>query len=455
MSSDVRLLKLSDICTDVSYGYTESAIDEAVGPKFLRITDIQGGEVNWKNVPYCSIDEEKVAKYLLEHGDIVVARTGNSTGENYAYKGNEQTVFASYLIRFRIDRLKANPFFIWYQMRSRRWWDFVESSKSGSAQAGANAKVLGAFEVNLPSLSLQNEIVRFLESIDNKIQLNRQTNQTLEQIAQALFKSWFVDFEPVKAKMVAKQAGVNAEQIEHAALCAISGKTPEQLAQLDPQTLQQLKTTAALFPDALVDSELGEIPEGWEITVLGELLEFNPKRTLKSGTLAPYLDMKNVPTQGHLADEVLLREMASGTKFINGDTLLARITPCLENGKTAYVDFLEKEQVGWGSTEYIVMRPKNGRPTSLGYMIARLDSFRAKAIQTMTGTSGRQRASSQALAEQAWVDYPIELLNIYDLVAGRYLDKAKINGDENKVLSELRDSLLPKLLSGEIKLSNF
>ncbi len=103
--------------------------------------------------------------------------------------------------------------------------------------------------------------------------------------------------------------------------------------------------------------------------------------------------------------------MASGTKFIKGDTLLARITPCLENGKTAYVDFLENEQVGWGSTEYIVIRPSNGRPSSLGYMIARLDPFRAKAIQTMTGTSGRQRASAQALAEQRWIDYPIELLN--------------------------------------------
>ena len=98
------------------------------------------------------------------------------------------------------------------------------------------------------------------------------------------------------------------------------------------------------------------------------------------------------------------------------------------------------------------MRPKNGRPMSLGYMIARLDSFRAKAIQTMTGTSGRQRADAKALSEQVWINYPTTLLETYDLIAGSYLAKAKLNGVENKILSVMRDSLLPKLLSGEISL---
>jgi type I restriction enzyme S subunit len=162
--------------------------------------------------------------------------------------------------------------------------------------------------------------------------------------------------------------------------------------------------------------------------------------------------MKNIPTNGHLAEDVYLREMASGTKFINGDTLLARITPCLENGKTAYVDFLEKDQVGWGSTEYIVMRPKDNRPLSLGYIIARLDSFRSKAIQTMTGTSGRQRANAKAISELIWVDYPLELLTTFDQISGSFLTKAKVNGDQSKALSHIRDTLLPKLLSGELSL---
>lgn len=344
-----------------------------------------------------------------------------------------------------------NPLFAYYLLKTISYSDYSDKA----AVPGINRNHLHKAEIRVPvDPVFQRDLATKLWSLDQKIELNRQTNQTLEQIAQALFKSWFVDFEPTRAKIAAKEAGASPEEIERAAMCAISGKTPDQLAQLPPETQQNLKTTAVLFPDALVDSELGEVPEGWEIGTLGDLMHFNPKRTLKKGTFAPYLDMKNVPTEGHLADDVYLREMASGMKFINGDTLLARITPCLENGKTAYVDFLEEGQVGWGSTEFIVMRPKEGRPLSLGYIIARLEVFRLKAIQTMTGSSGRQRADANVLSRQPWINYPIELLEKFNLTAGYFLAIAKNNGEQNKALSELRDSVLPKLLFGEIQLQN-
>ena len=107
---------------------------------------------------------------------------------------------------------------------------------------------------------------------------------------------------------------------------------------------------AALFPDRFVDSELGAIPAGWKVKELPELIEVNPKRSLRQGELAPYLDMANMPTKGHVPDTVTDRPFNSGMRFANGDTLVARITPCLENGKTAYVDFLRDGQIGWGST---------------------------------------------------------------------------------------------------------
>ncbi|CAM3121050.1 restriction endonuclease subunit S [Pseudoalteromonas distincta] len=328
------------------------------------------------------------------------------------------------------------------------------SWNEGTGSTVSNVRIPVLKALNIPRQENEAEIAKVLSDIANKIELNRQTNQTLEQIAQAMFKSWFVDFEPVRAKIAANAAGENAQR---AAMAAISGKNQAELDLLDqqhPEQYQQLQAIADLFPNNLIDSELGEIPEGWKLTVLGDVLDFNPKRSLKKGVSAPYLDMKNVPTEGHLADEVILRDMASGTKFINGDTLLARITPCLENGKTAYVDFLNDGQVGWGSTEYIVMRSKGERPTSLGYFIARFDSFRTAAIQTMTGTSGRQRANAKALSEQTWLDYPIELLDIFDHIAGVYLYKAKINGAENKSLSELRNALLPHLLNDNLVASN-
>ncbi|MFI3186508.1 MAG: restriction endonuclease subunit S [Methylococcaceae bacterium] len=151
----------------------------------------------------------------------------------------------------------------------------LNNYRSGSGQPLLNQATLNSIPIKVPKLpEVRAEIGKRLMMFDDKIKLNHKTNQTLEQLAQTLFKSWFVDFEPVKAKMSAIQAGASAEQIEQAAICAISGKTPEQLAQLDPRTLQQLKTTAALFPNALVDSENGEIPKGWEVIPLYDTAEY-------------------------------------------------------------------------------------------------------------------------------------------------------------------------------------
>jgi type I restriction enzyme S subunit len=186
---------------------------------------------------------------------------------------------------------------------------------------------------------------------------------------------------------------------------------------------------------------------------LPEAIEVNPRRTLKSGTIAPYLDMKNLPTQGHSAEEVIDREFSSGTKFQNGDTLLARITPCLENGKTGYVDFLEVGQVGWGSTEYIILATKPPLPPQFGYLLARSDALRSHAIQNMTGTSGRQRVPSECF-NMFWLAVPPpEIARRFDELTAPLMAKIKANSTESRTLATLRDTLLPKLLSGELTIS--
>ena len=184
---------LADVAVDIAYGYTESASNDIIGPHFLRITDIQNGVVDWTSVPYCPISKSDHEKYRLLEGDIVVARTGNSTGENYMFQGDKDAVFASYLIRFRINREKAEPRFVWYNLRTQDWWNFINNSKTGSAQAGANAKVLGLFRFPLPPLAEQKAIAAVLNALDDKIELNRRMNETLEALTQTLFKSWFVD----------------------------------------------------------------------------------------------------------------------------------------------------------------------------------------------------------------------------------------------------------------------
>ncbi len=424
--------------------YTDS------GALVVQGKNVQGRSFNWNDRRHVSFEKHgSIPRSHCYPGDLIFPKVGTigKVGILSPCEGHDKYILSTNTMRLKVDPQKANPLFIYYYFTWSKTVNLIHAMNSKSVQPVFNFTTLKKFPLELPSLKIQNEAGRIIGELDEKIALNRQINKTLEEMAQGVFKAWFVDFAPTKAKIAAIQSGQDPER---AAMAAISGITIEELNRLSPEQQQTLKTTAALFPDSLMDSELGEIPDGWGIVELCEILEFNPKRTLKKGTLAPYLDMKNVPTHGHLADEVCLREMASGTKFINGDTLLARITPCLENGKTAYVDFIDGDQVAWGSTEYIVMRPKNGRPLSLGYIIARLDSFRAKAIQTMTGTSGRQRANAKALSEQKWIDYPVELLEKFDFIAGGYLNKAKVNGDQNKTLAELRDALLPKLLSGEL-----
>ena len=242
-------------------------------------------------------------------------------------------------------------------------------------------------------------------------------------MARALFKSWFVDFDPVRAKLDG---------------CKPFG--------LDP-------ATAALFPDCFQDSFLGPIPKGWIAKPLPEAIEVNPRRSLKPGTVAPYLDMKNLPTQGHSAEEVINREFTSGTKFQNGDTLLARITPCLENGKTGFVDFLADDQVGWGSTEYIVFNPKPPLPSQFGYLLARSDALRSHAIQNMTGTSGRQRVPSECFKTFWLAVPPIEIAHRFSELTAPLMAKIKSNADQSRTLATLRDTLLPKLLSGELSVA--
>jgi type I restriction enzyme S subunit len=186
--------KLGDICTDISYGYTASADWEIEGPKFLRITDIQDYFINWNTVPQCPISESDRKKYLLEIGDIVIARTGASTGSTFTLKDEVDAVFASYLIRYKIDNNIANPFYIGYLLKSSKWKEYVSSIIGGSAQPGANAKQFADFNFILPDKSIQGKIVDLLSAIDEKIENNLATNQTLEEISRTLFKEWFVSF---------------------------------------------------------------------------------------------------------------------------------------------------------------------------------------------------------------------------------------------------------------------
>ena len=327
----------------------------------------------------------------------------------------------------RPDSVNLDPGYLRYFLASPQMQSTLLSwAGSGGTRNALTKGMIKSLEIPLPPLPEQRAIAHVLGTLDDKIELNRRMNETLESMARALFTSWFVDFDPVRAKMDGRWG------------------PGESLPGL-PASLYDL------FPDRLVDSELGPIPQGWEVKVLEQFAELNPSESLKKGTPAPYLDMAALPTSGPSPDDAAMRDFKSGTRFRNGDALLARITPCLENGKTAFIQSLQDGQIGWGSTEFIVMRAIPPVPPAYTYLLARDLEFRAHAIQSMTGTSGRQRASTEALRHYPLPYPPQDTWSGFGLLIERLFTRIETNRKEARSLAAQRDVLLPKLVSGEMK----
>lgn len=186
---------LSSICERIDYGYTASATKEKIGPHFLRITDITGERIDWSKVPYCRIESKLHSKYKLELGDIVIARTGATSGWGKYVKQDEDSVFASYLVRLRIDKAKALPRYVGFAVESYQYKKFIQSTMGGAAQPNANAKTLTRYEIYLPSIADQAKISHTLESYDDLIENNSKRIEKLESMARLLYRHTVQDIE--------------------------------------------------------------------------------------------------------------------------------------------------------------------------------------------------------------------------------------------------------------------
>lgn len=411
---------------DGNYGSYYPRVEEfgTEGVPFLTAKSLREGYVDIAGAPRLGdVRADQLPFGFIQTDDVLLSHNATIGRVAIVPPHTGRLLVGTSLTYFRLNPEKLLPRYLAVYFAGSDFQNQLVAVMSHSTRNQVPITAQRKLHVEVPPLAEQKAIAEVLGALDDKIELNRRMNTTLEAMARALFQSWFVDFDPVRAKL--------------------DGRPP---AALDP-------ATAALFPEHLEDSPLGHIPKGWTAQRLPDAIEVNPRRTLKSGTIAPYLDMKNLPTQGHSAEEVIDREFSSGTKFQNGDTLLARITPCLENGKTGYVDFLEDGQVGWGSTEYIVLAPKSPLPPQFGYLLARSDALRTHAIQNMTGTSGRQRVPSECFNTFWLAVPPPDIAKRFDELTAPLMAKIKANSTESRTLATLRDTLLPKLLSGEVQLS--
>ncbi len=436
MSSEWPLVRIEDIAANQPSAMATGPFGSSISSKFFQesgIPVIRGSnlsadvQIKIDDLGLVFVSEDKAKEFprcIVSNGDLVFTCWGTI---NQVGLIDDTATYQKYLIsnkqmKLTVDRTKADSRFVYYVFSGPTKQSEIIENGIGSSVPGFNLGQLRKHSFRLPPLAEQQAIADVLDIFSNRISLLRETNATLEAIAQALFKSWFVDFEPVHARARGEQP---------------AGLPPE---------------VAALFPDSFEESDLGMVPKGWSLSPLSEAYEINPTRKLKKGEMAPYLDMASVATSGHTVAGVADREMGSGTKFINGDTLLARITPCLENGKTAFVDFLAQEQTGWGSTEFVVLRPKAPLPTYHGYLLARHPAFREHAIQSMSGTSGRQRVQNDVLGRYL-VTVPSEKVTMaFNDVISPLQQKITENHRQAQTLANLRDTLLPLLISGQLRL---
>ena len=321
----------------------------------------------------------------------------------------------------------------------------------GSALPYLNISDLKKIEVRLPDLETQEKIEKVLFSIEDKIDLNRQINQTLEQIAQAIFKSWFVDFDPVKAKIQARQ---NNQDPERAACLAISGKTDlsagqagEQLNALSEEQRQQLTAIAALFPDALEDSELGEIPRGWGVSNIGNEFDVTmgqspPGNTYNEiGEGIPFFQGRRDFGWRYPANRVYC---TAPKRLANkGDTLLSVRAPVGDINR-ATSDCC----IGRGIS---ALRHKSGCEAYTYYSINRIEKYlhNFDSEGTVFGS-----INQKGLKAMRTIKPSVEILEEFTKIAGRIDIGIRVLYEEIATLTSIRESLLPKLLSGEIILDN-
>ena len=273
---------------------------------------------------------------------------------------------------------------------------------SSAAVPGINRNHLHTLLVWVPDRPLQASIAASLGAFDDLIENNWRRIEILEESARLLYREWFVHFR-----------FPGHEDVE------------------------------------LVDSDLGLIPEGWEVNVASIALEITPKLRAKKDQEYRFITMGDLSASSMDCRPSEVRSGNSGAKFQNGDILFARITPCLENGKTGFVQCLDHGEIGRGSTEFIVLRGRRLSP-EYTYLLAREDGFRQHAITSMSGASGRQRVSNACFDSYLLaVPPPAVAQRFSDLVAPMFSLVARL-ADQNETLREARDLLLPRLISGEL-----
>lgn len=344
------------------------------------------------------------------------------------------------------DVNKLNPIYLFYLLSSKAFSDYTVLTAKGVKMPRGDKDAMMQYKFYVPSLEYQVAAAHYLKSIDDKIAINQQINQTLESIAQALFKSWFVDFEPTRAKIAALQSSGSEEDANLAAMTAISGKSADELAKLkitNPEAYAELHATASLFPSRLVESELGEAPKGWEVKSIYEISDviygapFKSKLFNTEGNGTPLVRIRDL--ENEVPGVYTLEQHSKGYLIENGDLIVGmdgEFRPYIWGGNNA-----------WMNQRICCFKPKKQfNPALIKEFISPQLNYLEK---TATATTVIHLGKGD-IDRFAYLHPGSDLLKRYCKFSNPIYSRVVSNKVSNKILTQLRDSLLPKLLSGEI-----
>ena len=406
------LVSLGDfISTQKGYAFKSKWYSKE-GHPIVKVSDFTSDSIDSTKLVLIPDDVAcNYSRYTLNTNDVIIQTVGSWPSNPASVVGKAVRVPKSVqdaLLNQNAVKLipneKINNGYLFYLLRSDQFKDYIVGTAQGAAsQASITLDSIKAFTFEVPLLSIQQKIASILSSYDNQIENNNYRIAILEDMAQKLYREWFVKFR-----------FPGYEEIE------------------------------------MVVSELGEIPERWEVVSASDTMEINPRTTLTKEGEKPYLSMSYLSENSMVIKGNEYRSGNSGTKFKNSDTLFARITPSLENGKTGYVQFLDDENpIGFGSTEFIVLRSKTLTPEYV-YCLARSENFRANAIKSMTGATGRQRVQNSCFDNYFFAQPSEDTLKQFTVIVRSMFELIDFLHRKNLNLRQQRDLLLPKLISGKI-----
>ncbi len=330
----------------------------------------------------------------------------------------------------RTDRNECEPGYLLSVLTHPAAKGYIESFNAGGSRRAITKGNIEAFEIALPPLPEQKTIAHILGTFDDKIEMNRRMNGTLEAIARAMFKSWFVDFDPVRAKM--------------------SGEPPESIC----QRLCLTSDLLALFPDRLVDSELGEIPEGWEVHGLNSMATLVTKSVAPSARPDEVFEHYSIPAfdAGATPSYEFGATIKSNKYVVSPNAVLvSKLNPETQRIWLPAV----KTANAVCSTEFMQFEPRFDCIRSFLYLLMNAETMQADILKRVTGSTGsRQRAQPSQIAVLPIVVPTENVVNAFDLLISPMLSHAMSNVDQSQTLAALRDALLPKLLSGELRVND-